>query len=400
MGLQRPGGARNSSSAVLYNIIQENTFEENQPVYFSGSIWALARANSPTTMGSHIVTNVTETSFDVVLIGRITSAAHGLGNAGDWLYVSESTAGVLTATPPTTYSNPLMQVIDEDTFEVVPYQASKISPDLPDPITLSVRTTKPTAPIAGLSNIYAKAKYGRKSPYLQDSDDTESALQSAFWQKDIYMILPVVSTTIMKFGGDVTNNGTISHDATTGQWSQVTAATANAVAGLYFAVAHFSGANGYHFFADLTFPDADYGSGATGVRAVIGMSGVALGTQAGSDNHASERALFALSTNLDETEWMFSTRDTAGTEHRLTTGIPFVPTHRYRFSIVLAPGGDTIYYRVDDVTAGTTSGELSTTDNLPTAATALFAGHHICTLTTTARIVRGRKVYVEPLAGV
>jgi hypothetical protein len=386
-------------SAQIYRVYQVNAFSNYQPVYFSGAVWALAQANALNTMGTHIIMNVTSTGFDVVQSGKISALAHGLGSAGDWLYVSEAVAGDLTAVPPTIYTNALIQVIDDNTLEVFPYQASKISPDLPDPITLNVRTTTPTVPGAGLTNLYVKTKYGSDVPYTQDVFGIEKALQTALWQKDIYMILPVVSTTLMKFGGDVTNNGTISHDATTGEWSQITAASANAVAGLYFAVAHFSGVKGYHFYADLTFPDADYGVGATGFRAIVGLSAVALGTSAGSDNHASERAYFAISSNLTESEWMFSTRDSGGTERRVSTGIAFVATHRYRFFIMFPPGGTTIYYRIDDVTDSTTSGELSNTLNLPTNASALFAGHHICTLTTTARIVRGKKTYVESLLG-
>jgi hypothetical protein len=394
------GNGGSSSKVVLLHVTQNNSFSNYQPAYVSGGVVSLARANSLVTMGWGILANVTTTDFDIIQSGILTATGHGLGTSGTWLYVSESSAGVLTSTPPTTYSNPLVLVYDLNTLIVFPYLASKINPDLPDPITLNVRSTVPTAPTTGKSNLYTKTKFGRDMVYNQDVLGVENALQSSLWQKDVFMVTPISSTNLLKIGGDVTNNGTISHDATTGQWSQPTAATANAVCGLYFAVAHFSGIKGYHFYSSLIFPDADYGSGNTGFRAIVGLSAVAFGTSAGSDNHASERAYFAYSTNLNETNWMFSTRDAGGTERRVSTELPFIATHNYRFYIFFASGGSTVYYRVDDVTAGTTSGELSNTLNLPSNATALFAGQHICTLTTTARVVRGKKLYIESLLGV
>lgn len=385
-----------STKTMSFRVIQNNTFSNYQPVYFSGSIWALARANALNTMGTHIIINVSSTGFEVVQAGKITASSHGLGSAGDWLYVSEGSAGTLTATPPTIYSNPLLQVLDENTLEIHPYLASKISPDLPDPIPLIVKAVKQTTPSTGNALLYPKTKYGKADLYHLDDFGSETAFQTAFWQKQFIEVSPDYRTPyICTRGGGVNNNGTITYNTTYDLFSQITGATAGNVAGLFYQLAYYTVNKGFRMFADLTFLDAAYGEGATGFRSFVGFSADTISNVVGSDNRACERISFQISTNLNEANWMISCRDSGGTERRVSTGIAFVATHRYRFSIRIAPGGTTAYFRVDDVTAATTSGELTNTLNLPSAATALYAGHHICTLTTTARIIAGRKLYIE-----
>ncbi len=166
-------------------------------------------------------------------------------------------------------------------------------------------------------------------------------------------------------------------------------------------MAKYAIAKGFKYFARVVFPDADYGAGATGFRFVAGLSAGTLSNTVGSNNYAAERAMFAYSTSLaGDTNLMFSTRDAGGTESRVSTGVPFVATHIYEFHIYCAPGGSTIFYRVKDVTASVDSGELSTTLNLPNAATLLYCGYQLCTLDNVARITRANRLYAIDRIGV
>ena len=118
-----------SLTAIKPNCIpvsQVNTFAENAPIYFDGA-WKLAKADAPATMGTHVAVSVTGTTFLAVKSGVVTSVSHGLGSAGTKLYVSEGTAGAYISTAPVSYSNPMLIVVNADTFEVLGYNYSEIT---------------------------------------------------------------------------------------------------------------------------------------------------------------------------------------------------------------------------------------------------------------------------------
>lgn len=420
------------SNSTSYSVNQVNAFSNYQAVYFSGAVWALAQANAVNTMGTHVIKNVTAFGFDVVQAGKIVASGHGLGSAGDWLYVSEGTAGLLTTVPPTIYSNPLAQVLDADTLEIFSYLASKIAPailfsqltdgfsytiadslkvvrikldgsglesaannaTIPDPMPIIDRTTDPAIPAAGFVNLYPKTIGCKSAIFSQDRDNNIFELQESTREKDFLIVSPLSGTSLQKTGGDSTTLGVISHPTIVGTnkyWQQVTLATANDGAGMNSTTATFWGSKGFSFYEKHYFPDADYGSGATGVRFAIGFANAILTTTANADDATGERACFAFSTNLSETNWMFSTKD-GTTEHRVSTGITFVAQHIYKFYIETLDG--TSYkYRIDDITAGTSSGILTATLNLPAASTALFTGFGMRTLTTTVRTIQTAKSY-------
>lgn len=79
---------------------------EGQLVYQdagAGSGWSLAVATAQATLATGIVSTVSNTlNFAVTLLGRVHRAAHGLGAKGTPIYTSDATAGLLTATAPTT----------------------------------------------------------------------------------------------------------------------------------------------------------------------------------------------------------------------------------------------------------------------------------------------------------
>ena len=88
-----------TSTGVYVSVVQPNSFSDGQAVYFTGSAWALAQANSATTLGIGILANVTGDGFDVFTSGSISG--FGSFTAGEYHFVSDSVAGQLTTTSPT-----------------------------------------------------------------------------------------------------------------------------------------------------------------------------------------------------------------------------------------------------------------------------------------------------------
>ena len=73
-------------------------------VYANAGTWTKARANADTTLAEALVVSVEDANhFRLVYIGpgESTYTAHGLGAAGTKLYLSQATAGLMTATAPT-----------------------------------------------------------------------------------------------------------------------------------------------------------------------------------------------------------------------------------------------------------------------------------------------------------
>ncbi len=210
----------------VFHIVQNNTFSNYQPVYYSGATWALARANAVNTMAMGIVVNVTSTSFDFIYSGFVNAIGHGL-TAG-WNYTSEAVAGTLTVAAPTIYSNPVLFVIDANNFfldvsawKITPEMAFKDltdgidysgagselkifrvkadrtglelvanSPTIPDPLNMTRRTAKPTAPASGYANLYPIIQGGKTYLALQNDLDDDTIMQESLWYKNVWMLSP------------------------------------------------------------------------------------------------------------------------------------------------------------------------------------------------------------------
>jgi hypothetical protein len=95
-------------------------------VYHTGSAWAKAKADADSTLGIAVVTSVTDTdNFTLALSGFFEETSHGL-TAGQFYFLSDSTAGLLTSTEPSTYSNPLLFVYDANNYIVIPYRPAQV----------------------------------------------------------------------------------------------------------------------------------------------------------------------------------------------------------------------------------------------------------------------------------
>jgi len=73
-------------------------------IYWNGSAWAKAQADSASTLAEAIVLSVESTSLFrlAYLTGReVTLPAHGIGSGGADMYLSQGTAGLIATTAPT-----------------------------------------------------------------------------------------------------------------------------------------------------------------------------------------------------------------------------------------------------------------------------------------------------------
>lgn len=79
-------------------VTQANSFVVGDALYFNGSNWVKAQANSLSTVALGIVKSATAGNFILTLLGEVTTA--GLV-AGSLYYLDATTAGAITATQPT-----------------------------------------------------------------------------------------------------------------------------------------------------------------------------------------------------------------------------------------------------------------------------------------------------------
>lgn len=99
------------------------------PVYYNTStnLWTAAQANAGTTLGTHLAKVIDSNTLLIVQSGIFPDTSHGL-TAGQYYFVSDSTAGTLTVTEPTavgSFSNPMIYVTDANTYIVLGYRSSQ-----------------------------------------------------------------------------------------------------------------------------------------------------------------------------------------------------------------------------------------------------------------------------------
>lgn len=265
-------------------------------------------------------------------------------------------------------------------------------------------TTDPSTPAADTLVMYSKSVCGRSLPKFIGPSGISSPMQPGLFQNSVWLVQPNTTTSLSAIGGPVTSVGTISHitpaSNTNGYCANiVSAATAGSTAGtghgfnVYNLSSDASAAGGFFFVTRLWYPDANYGTGATGSRHFVGFTDQTMAVAVSADNPAGNRLGFTLSTNLSETNWMFTSKN-GTTETRVSTGMAFTVGKLYDFFIYARPGGTTVYWRIDNLTDGTTfEGEATTT--LPGTGIYMKAGFQLATLTTVARNVRMKKIYIE-----
>jgi hypothetical protein len=248
---------------------------------------------------------------------------------------------------------------------------------------------------------------------VKDQYGSAYALQPSIFRQFICWVMTSSSNSLSTFGSAISSAGTVSHPAsseTLGWRAKITsAATALATAGTNFANNLFRlrgtqvGSNGAFFSARVMFEDADYsGNGTTtGARIFVGFANANLsGYVTQDDPGVSHVGFHRLSTDAN---FMISSEGGAGSWFRVDTGIPFVVNHIYDFYLYTPRYGgadnDKFYWRVDDITAGTTAEGVrqhavgGTT--MPTAGVSLRSGVQIGTIDAVARSISMQHVYTE-----
>ena len=257
----------------------------------------------------------------------------------------------------------------------------------------------PSAPAADTLRIYAKKISGRSMLKGMGPSGVDYAYQPSFFQNSIFLINTGGTTAYNTIGNTLTSVGTISHVVSESlgyMANQVTGTTAGNTAGTgsntaaYFRGSQV-GSNGFFFQARMAFPDAT----STGIRAFVGFTSGTMAASVSADNPAGSGLGWQYSTSGGYTGWKFMT-DNGTTMTTTTTMLPFQQNAIFDFFIYCPPypNNGTVYYRIDNLTAGTTA-EGSTSTTLPTGTTALRAGFQISNVTASARNVRLGRLYVE-----
>jgi len=133
-----------SGSDIKFDLNQASpTLAVMNAVYHDGADWQKAQADDPTTLGTHVVVSKATDDYELAQAGRVTATAHGL-TVGEYYFVSDATAGLLTSTEPTdNYSNPLVYVEDANTIHVLPYRPTFYTEAVVVPYSKSVGLESP-----------------------------------------------------------------------------------------------------------------------------------------------------------------------------------------------------------------------------------------------------------------
>lgn len=136
-------------------------FTVGNAIYYTGSAYAKAKADADTTLALFIVSTVADVNnFTATQAGPVTGLS-GL-TAGQYYFVSDATAGLLTATEPTSstsYSNPILFATSTTTGVVIPFRPNQVGS------ALVVGTTSGTVAAGDDSRIVGAAQ---KSANLSD----------------------------------------------------------------------------------------------------------------------------------------------------------------------------------------------------------------------------------------
>lgn len=377
------------------NLFYTNIAGTMTPALSNGTIMATGVSSSN---GNFSIVTTSGTPFSS--IGGGTTQISGTGGAG--LSLDFPTSGKLKITGTTMeFSNTGATTFDN---AVVFSGATSYAA----PQTFTDQSSDPSAPTAGLSKLYTREYATRSYPAVRDSVGWAHAFQPAFSHGTVALITAGPGNTLSTIGniGIASQAGTLSTNAagsnTYGASMNIlSAATTGSIASVestitaLFLTATDGYSGGFYFASTCFFPDTAYGSGSTGTRIFIGVSDTTQGTVLNSDSPTTTSSIgFGYSTNAGDTTWHFvTTNGSTGTRTNAVTS--FVTQNLYRFYFYAPPGTSTIYWQVDNISAGT-SQNGSVTATLPTGTTALIRIiNGLMTLSNSARNIGFKQLYVE-----
>ena len=123
-GRKVSGGGSGETIAISVSQVAHGLSVQDA-VYFNGTNWIKAQADAGATIGTAVVQTVTDTdNFILVTSGKITGLS-GL-TSGEWYFVSDATAGLLTTTESAINSNPILFATSTTEAIVMPLRASTV----------------------------------------------------------------------------------------------------------------------------------------------------------------------------------------------------------------------------------------------------------------------------------
>ena len=274
-------------------------------------------------------------------------------------------------------------------------------------LEIATGSVDPATPAAGSIDVFARTVAGRSLLRQKSPSGVSFSYQPGLFEQALLYESPGTAGSISTIGGAFTLSGTVTNPASTeaiGSSTNFVTATnnLNAVGLIESAATHFRGstvnsANGFFYVARLGLPDTTFN---TTARTFTGLTDATIvNTMTGSDTPTGNYAGFRLSTTAADTSWKFvtsngTTTSTPAASVAATSGHVY---DLYIYSPTYSSGASiaTMYWRVDDLTTGTTV-EGSSTTNLPTASVALRVDTAVAATTTgTAHNLRVLKHYVE-----
>jgi hypothetical protein len=271
-------------------------------------------------------------------------------------------------------------------------------------ITMASQSSTPSSPTDTKAKIWMRNAGGREQPMLLSSQGTSRVLDGVPSENSFVLITPQSSTSVRTqgMGAAATTAGTISHPAITarGYFAQSSQSNAGFSASFYSDNLFYRGASsdiyaGFYVHARFYLPDASYDNtgASTGTRI---NAGIFAGSMAATDRHTAAHAITFNRCHVNggatDTDWQFVTSD-GSNANTVPSGLTFTTQHVYDVRIWCPAGATTVYGQIDDLTAGTTSGEVSSSSNLPGATTAMAPVLDIRTINATARLLQMSRLY-------
>ncbi len=280
----------------------------------------------------------------------------------------------------------------------------------------------PATPGANDMRVYAKLVAGRMMLKGLSPAGVSYAYQPSLFQQNVRMVTPgngTTATTYTTIGGTVAVNGTLATVGATqpitqamGSMSNIASTTTQyAGAGIqttnlqYYRGSGGTNADGFFYAVRVNFSGntsmalTNYNNTTTGARFFAGLTSLnitgnttSMGLSASPTGHY---AGFRYSAETDTAgKFVFMTNSGTATATTANTGVALDILKTYDFYVYCAPGGSVIYWRLDNLTDGTTA-EGSANTNLPGATNAMRAGVALAPLSTTAINYRFQRMYVE-----
>lgn len=271
----------------------------------------------------------------------------------------------------------------------------------------------------GFSIIAGRARWQQQALALSGTSDAapSQALGAAEWAVTSHLVTPQSGTSVRSQGTGTAAaaTGTVSHPAADANGVFMNIVNIAAAASLAEvrgggsawrrgAVGDLYG--GFWSRSRVQFPDASYnntgaGTGTRLLPLMLSASGAAASYAAahGTGINCISWCREHINGGFTDANWQFIVNDGGATATVVDSGIPFVVTNVYTFTIFCNIGGTRMWGRVDDLTAGT-SAEVSATTDLPAAATLLvMSSGLLVNETVTTRNIRVARLYTEAARG-